>query len=157
MRTYKYSKEFYLDYPIGATMANNKRAINELISIWEYKCKLPVNKVVNIICRGSSGAIIAAAFAMRIDNPVNIVYVRKPGEQKECHSEPSSDLRPLYKSNAHNIIVDDFISSGSTIIAIKQFLNENDFSDTVIHGIVVTGGLWYHTEVINPQYFITCK
>lgn len=117
-----------LIYPVGNYINENKPLILKLIE--EFKKIEEFNGVpLNLICRGSSGAIVAAMFAMVLENDCTIVHVKKDGEKSHSEKTP---LNPMGK----NIIVDDFICTGETIIEIY-----NSFKDDkmLIDCICVTG------------------
>ncbi len=103
-------------YPIGRYIQDNKERINSMInsfmSIEEFK-----DKHVNIICRGSSGAIIATMFSLRLPD-CRIVHIKKEGESSHDSSLYLGDGLSI------NLIVDDLISSGATIRAIHNKLND---------------------------------
>lgn len=148
-----YTKSDGLNYPVGAKMNSNKSVINEFFKAFKELIELRSDTVINFICRGSSGAILASHFAMNIENESYIVYVRKDGEMKECHSGHSDDFRPLSYAKAHNVIIDDFICSGNTINQIYAQIS-NIYPGIKIDGVVVTGGD-FCTDTFKPKYFLT--
>lgn len=96
-----------LSYPVGENIARNIPIIKLMVKrfklVKEFK-----NRPVNIMCQGSSGAIIATFFALAIKNST-IVHVKKPGEVSH------SSLTINMSDNPVNLIVDDFISTGETV------------------------------------------
>jgi len=123
------------DNPSGAiyTAKNMAKAIftNNLID--------PGEKEVKVWCRGSSGAIIAALLVAELKNlygdgwHCTIKHIKKPGE--ESHSSS------VYTATNfdYNIIVDDFIHTGSTINAIYDKV----FPPNVEVDILAVGRLWW--------------
>lgn len=67
--------------------------------------------------RGMSGAIVAPMVAVKMNKP--LILIRKPGDGSH-----SSYRVEGYTIPCKYIIVDDFISSGRTIEAIHQAINE---------------------------------
>ncbi len=95
------------EYPLGVYIQNNKEKIKQLINCFmgipEFKeCG------INLVCRGSSGAIIASMFSMMIPNNHRIVHVKKDGESSH------NDCCKINK-DWKIVIVDDFISLGYMI------------------------------------------
>lgn len=133
-------------YPVGTHINHNisliEIMVEEFIEISEYK-----DKYINIICRGSSGAIIAAIFAMKVPNVCQIVHVKKPGENSHNNSVSLSE------DNAINIIVDDLIASGSTMNAIWNCVKDKT-KDFKIHCVLVGGCSKIDSLDFEPDYFI---
>lgn len=143
------SKLECLDYPVGLCIIENIPLIEimaaEFMGIREY-----TGKKVNIICRGSSGAIIAAIFTQKIPNMCKIVHVKKPGE--DSHNS-STDL---WYDNAINIIVDDQISSGGILNAIWEYMSERHGGFKVDCVIVGGESRWYRL-LFTPDNFICMR
>ena len=99
-------------YPVGTHISKCVPVVLEMIksflTIEEFK-----DKGVNIICQGSSGAIIATIFSLNIPNPNKIIHIKKTGE--DSHSS-SINQQPDYV----NVIVDDLISTGTTMNRIYE-------------------------------------
>lgn len=129
-----------IDYPVGENMSSNKHKIYEMINsfmqIDEFK-----DKYVNIICQGSSGAIIATMFSISIRNLNKIIHIKKNGENSHS-SAPFLEKG----SNCINIIVDDFICSGETIKTIYDHFN------VPIDCLCVSGHFRHLT--FFPKYYI---
>lgn len=131
-------------YPVGAHMDTNKPKIIAMIK--EFKKIREFKRAdLNLICRGSSGAIIAAIFAMQLKNNCRIVHIKKEGEQS--HSAQTSLL-----PNGKNIIVDDFIVTGKTLNAIYKSLTNIEKTPIVIDCICITGST--HTLDFEPRHWI---
>lgn len=76
-----------------------------------------------LVCTGSSGLILSTIIASCLNGRVcEIVHIKKEGED----SHGSSQQVHTYEANALNIIVDDFVASGSTLANIfKEFRKHN--------------------------------
>ena len=143
---YNKQLEFIMEYPIGIFMVENKILINEMIKSF-ISIKAFKNSYVNIICRGSSGAIIAGIFSFTIPNDNKIIYIRKTGE--ESHQRSGYSLR----SDAINLIVDDFICTGETIRSIISSLDAHQGKSVEIDCICVSGRRMGEYG-FEPKYFI---
>lgn len=120
-----------LTYPMDAHIADNLPKINEMseklaeVLITEYFKHMRVNKIT-LYCRGSSGAILSALVSNYLigifpNVEISICHIKKDGEKS--HSGTNS----LWISNmiSHvSIIIDDFIATGTTIIAIVDQLRK---------------------------------
>jgi len=100
--------EYDMSYPVGKNMNNlleNTKVFFELI-----KKHAPKDQQLNFLCRGSSGAIIAGIVASSLSEEYQVIinHIKKEGE-----SSHSSCLRLNIED--FNIIIDDFIASGSTV------------------------------------------
>jgi hypothetical protein len=137
-------------YPFGPNIKDNipklKTMAEEFALFW-YKLPLEDKKSqkINILCRGSSGAMMAALFAAEIKDLVSVTisHVKKIGE--DAHT---SDI---YVSPDHFVIIlDDFISSGATVNAIyDQFLGE---VETRVDLLCVTGNVYEKDIRFKPKY-----
>lgn len=111
-----------LSYPVGENIvaANSfaENAANVFMTLHENVC-------VNVWCMGSSGAILAALFASKI-NAVNIkiVHVKKSGENSHGTTSPLYSTKStggIFNGSAIvNVVIDDFISSGRTMARIYE-------------------------------------
>lgn len=122
-----------MSYPVGDEISYNKPIIAEMIKsfieIEEFK-----DKFVNLICMGSSGAIIATIFSMTIPNENKILHIKKDGEQSHGQS-----IFGRYKEGLY-VIVDDFIATGSTMEKIYKRVCDADVEvNPVIDCICVSG------------------
>lgn len=136
-----------MSYPVGEFMDRNILLIEEMskVIIDNYG-----GDNINLWCRGSSGAIIAALicnkFISQTGGKCKIAHVKKEGESSH-HSTPT------YNSSYKNIIVDDFIASGRTVIAILQEMLNYLVQPKVT--IVVTGTISSDTtEFLHEEYGI---
>ena len=75
-----------------------------------------------LICRGSSGAIIAGIIANSIPN-CKIIHIKKEGESSHDASTEYS-LENILENNYKNIIVDDLIDSGFTMKVITDYMKK---------------------------------
>lgn len=107
-----------LRYPVGGTPARDIREFATSASA--EIAKLFPGRNVYLICRGSSGTILATAIQMMLStNECYIWHIKKEGEVSHGDSD-----RPRRMEKAVNIVVDDFISSGETIRAIVGVVRE---------------------------------
>lgn len=98
-------------YPTGHSISNSLERIDILSHL--IADNLPKNTKAILLCRGSSGAIIASLVARHLTEQgfdCLIEVVRKKNEFSH-HSHVSARLEP----NIKHIIVDDFIVSGETV------------------------------------------
>lgn len=130
-----------MSYPIGQNMAEVigyvKSAIERFAEVYPVLNKQLGLTSVNLICRGSSGAIVASTFATLAPEEwnCNIVHVKKDGERS--HANKVSCL----KNHRINIIIDDFIVTGDTIANIYSAIQEATKSPFFpIHCLIVTTG-----------------
>lgn len=121
-----------VSYPVGSNMANLKRITDEYVNAFKT-LQYPEGSKFNLFCSGSSGAIISTAFALALPEYMfKICHVKKPGEgshQDEIEYEPS----------AINIVIDDFISMGTTIRRILHEMSILQVKPKIL--IVCTGDL----------------
>jgi len=128
-------------YPIGSNMSKVKNLVQEYVKGFK-ELNLPKDLEINLWCRGSSGAILAAIFALYMENPVKICHIKKRGESSHC--EDPESFEPGY-----NIVIDDFVASGETIKSIIQHLKNNDFKRDCL--IVMDGEMFvkYFDNIIT--------
>lgn len=102
---------FRTSYPVGENISNNLPLIQIM---YEEIKKLHGVEGINLWCRGSSGAIIAAIIAKE--------YINSGGKALICHvkkkGEHSHNGSLYFEHGSKDIIVDDFVSSGETVKAI---------------------------------------
>jgi hypoxanthine-guanine phosphoribosyltransferase len=84
------------------------------------------------VVRGSSGTFMAGPVQMLAD--VNFLYVRKHGEQS--HGYPIEGRGDSKINIRRAIVLDDFVSSGDTVLAIKHELGTR--------GVLVVAALLHH-------------
>ena len=129
-----------ITYHLGSKMKSDipiiKDAINRFHKIKEYR-----NYKINLFCMGSSGAIMSTLFQVNSNRDSKIVHLKKDGEESHNGSGISKrhykmttgdDIRPVV-----NIIIDDFIATGSTIRTIISRMEKCDISTDVL---IITGG-----------------
>ena len=95
------------------------------------------DKPVVLFARGSSGIIIATYICNKLACDMRVVRKAK------SHGNPNSEIR-VHSSN-FNVIVDDFISTGNTIVSIIDELD----SFTPIDLCIVTGYCYTSLEKIS--------
>lgn len=123
-------------YPVGEHLDNVIIYIENISA--ELEKILDHTKCLNIWCRGSSGAILAALLASRfIYHSPRILHVKKEGE--EAHSTNGSFNHHTSFNHVINIIIDDFVSSGETIRKIystaRKFVPKIDV--LIVHSIPI--------------------
>lgn len=147
MEVLKIFSECSLSYPLGdnirAAISFASNAATTFNSIPDFK-----HQRINIICRGSSGAMLAALFAsFLVGHPIEIYHIKKRGEISHASQVP------VISSQAVNIIIDDFISSGETLREIykgaSEWINKVDC-------VVIERGFRKNLGFI-PDYLICCS
>jgi hypoxanthine phosphoribosyltransferase len=109
-----------IDYPVGDHIQKNIPIINNMgvrIKSILIEKKLESDDQINLICSGSSGAIISSIIATILYKDfkgVNIRHIKKDGESSHAADNYKSHFYSSY-FNGFNIIVDDFICSGDTM------------------------------------------
>jgi phosphoribosylpyrophosphate synthetase len=138
-------------YPTGANIVDNLPRIKELAKAFK-RIKEFKGRSVNLICRGSSGAIIAAIFANELKYVnTKIIHVKKAGE-----SSHGSKVSRLINDGV-NVIVDDFIGTGKTVRqTYKDVVRERSF-DFEVDAVCVTGAYHDFSKTFVPKYFICSK
>lgn len=120
-------------YPVGKNLIINLPIIRKM-GLAILKLPLPEHKHVDLVCMGSSGAIIASIISVMLIKKgytTQIVHIKKNGESS--HNGTVSGL-----TNTHyNIVVDDFIDTGLTIKTIFQKVVE--CTNARINAICVSG------------------
>jgi len=131
-------------YPIGSNMVKVKDLVQEYVKGFK-QLNLPISKEINLWCKVSSGAILAAIFALHLNNPVKICHIKKAGET-------SHSVNPEVFSEGFNIVIDDFVASGETIKSIIAYLKENNFKKDCL--IVMDGSMFvrYFDNIITNTY-----
>jgi adenine/guanine phosphoribosyltransferase-like PRPP-binding protein len=149
-----------MGYPVGRYIISCKPIIQEMIKTF-LGIKAFKNKDINLICQGSSGAIIATIFSLGIPNTNRIIHIKKEGE--------SSHNADCYLGSGEafiNVIVDDFICSGATLNRIYKTLKSHNDGKIVIDCICVSGvgdttkprGDMAKTYLdFKPRYFVCQK
>ena len=102
-----------INYPVGLYVNEATVYIDKVFMILD-KNKIKFNSrenTINVWCRGSSGAILAALFVQRIPEArAKIIHIKKKGED-------SHDYLQDHRSQPEDIdiVIDDFMSSGETL------------------------------------------
>ena len=123
MKQIKLSK-FIQEYPVGENIEFYFDPCKEVAEIIEKEFP---NKSITFWCRGSSGAMISALVCQHLDN-VNIFHVKKENEISHYSS--------INHYNEINIIIDDLMSTGSTVNYIYEKMVEKN---SEIHGVIMIG------------------
>ena len=139
-----------ISYPIGTDMRGiSKYVSNAVIEFQKIYGSRPYN--TNVFCRGSSGAILAALFTSHFpDSAMRIVHIKKDGEYSH-----SGQVSSGFDSNAINVIIDDFISSGETIRDVyRKALSYSTTTNFKINVLIVGWG--YREDLgFEPDYLIS--
>lgn len=135
-----------VDYPIAENISNNIPVLNDMamkiLTIYPKKVE------INLWCRGSSGAIIAAIIAaqlLRQHYRIMICHVKKDGETN--HYGDGIYFIP----NGVNIIVDDFICSGDTINLISEQIQKREVN---FDCLVVTQSIPLYSLIRLPSIIV---
>jgi len=113
-------------YPVGIYIMDNLNTIKSMadaiylvVNEYYYDCKK-----IELVCKGSSGAIIAGIvcniLTEKYDKTVNICHIKKEGENSHSGTNLPGYCRGIV------VVIDDFISSGCTILSILEKLHERD-------------------------------
>ncbi len=122
MTQYKTNKKLHcVEHPVTLFLDDYNRSILEQMQI-ELQEQIDMylstcNKefpVINIFVSGSSGAFISAWILSRsvIPAKVTVVYIKKDGENS--HHDSSVDINSDM-NDQFNVIIDDFVCSGTTL------------------------------------------
>ncbi len=120
-------------YPVGEDMGGVQNTVNVMFDELKLLYKDKVKPQFVFVCRGSSGAILAGCVAFMFKNDeirCRVIHIKKPGENS--HQEFVS-----FSKDETIIMIDDFISSGTTVNAIHNALidcNRPFEIDTLIVG-----------------------
>jgi orotate phosphoribosyltransferase-like protein len=121
-----------IKYPVGDYIQYNIPIIKYMgdkIKLILIEKKLNTDAQINLICSGSSGAIIASIIATILYDKfekVCIRYIKKDGENSHGFSYMCSEW-----FKGFNIIVDDFITTGATMKYIFNKINNNTKVDLI--------------------------
>ena len=112
-----------IDYPIGGYLSENLPIVQKLAE--ELKKHIP--KEINLWCTGSSGAIMAAFIAQYLGEEYSIFisHIKKSGEK--AHNGSTQ-----FEIGYYNVVVDDFIATGDTILGILKYLEEKHLSSDLL-------------------------
>ena len=116
--------EFIQAYPVGENIKSYFNPCEEVAEIIEKEFP---NKSITFWCRGSSGAMISALVCQHLGD-VNIFHVKKQNEISHYSS--------IDRYNEINIIIDDLMSSGSTVEYIYQKMIEKN---SKVHSVIMIG------------------
>jgi orotate phosphoribosyltransferase-like protein len=114
-----------LGYPVSQKIMNNMPTINFMMAVLCKFLKENYKRTdIKLFCRGSSGAILAgltANYLIKAGYNVCIEHVKKEGETSH-----GGDYVQKISRNYIIVIIDDFISTGSTIRNIYNAMLENN-------------------------------
>ena len=148
-----------LSYPTGANIKQAIAFINEAVphvqSVIDEIKKTKEVKSINLWCRGSSGAMLAAIIASKMTE-INfyIIHIKKEGENSHTSN---SDYRKTIMEFGINMIIDDFIKTGETINHIKRGMDPYKIYDVDI--LLVNEASFADLDDISfkPKYFISSQ
>jgi len=140
-----------MDYPVHANLRENVERI-KLMGKLIFK-KVSIDKNLILYCTGTSGIIVATQLYNYLSKKgyksVNIVYITKPKENR--HGNKISPYIPSLPSH-YNIIVDDFVSTGTTVNRIFNEMNNATFYFEVdmlcVSGMVIASRLAFAPKKI---------
>lgn len=142
MKTHKLI-EGMTEYPIGENIVANMPVIANMGKVLkEFIAKnYPKTSHINLLCKGSSGAIIAGLVSVALrknkKRGISIFHIKKLGEK--AHGSGSFD-EDIFDLNSIVVIIDDFIDTGSTIKSILLRVDEvHPATKAKIHILCVTG------------------
>jgi hypothetical protein len=138
-----------MNYPIGYWLANNLPIITEMANsfktIDEFK-----NKDINLVCTGSSGAIISAIFSTLVTNKIQIHHIKKDGETSHCGQISKIDNKnPI-------IFIDDFIHEGITINRVYNIMRRQQGDDKFEFDCIIISDKYMKCGG-RPKYLICGK
>lgn len=122
-------------YPVQFFMRAAISNVNEIYNNLKNEVNLS-NININVWCSGSSGDILAALLVNKIyndysNNEIHIHHVRKPGEQRH-YDDCNDTFNCNFGDNALNIIIDDTVSSGTTLSRILKRMAEYNVKTNII-------------------------
>lgn len=144
-------------YPVGLNMVS---AINfaKQASLFIIG-NVDKNKRINLICTGSSGAIIASLVYSQITGhfpTISICHIKKDGENSH-----SGDSIAYYSENV-NIIIDDFSVTGCTLVNIMnkvERLYRDNLAVLSIDYLILSGiskrAVEYIRDTVQPLNVVT--
>lgn len=151
-----------MEYPVGTHIMNNMDTINDMAEniylVMAEHYDLTHTDNVIIFCKGSSGAIIAGIVSSKLAELlpertyITIWHIKKEGESSHAGSFIESSL--FYRSIT--IIVDDFISTGSTINSILENIHDHK-PKLIIDILCVSGDIPYSIQTSGDILHGICK
>jgi len=130
-------KEFvyhhFIGYPVGADLKSDILAIKEMYKNLLFVAQLAIEsqQTISVFGRGSSGTIIASYIAGYLiddfpEKTINIKHIKKQGETSHNDKTNKYDILGL------TILVDDFVSTGATMLAsiekVRSDIQNPDFT-----------------------------
>lgn len=151
MQLIHFKKETNCAYPVGASFNRNRDYIVEVArTIHTIAGK---DKRIALICRGTSGTILAGAVGYILrkkQHYVNIIVSRKCEERS--HDYNMSGVESLNaKDKPFSVVIDDFIYTGDTV---KTILKDIDSSITTCTLCMLCVDTYLNDEEVrtNPKY-----
>ena len=112
---------------------------------------------LHLICRGSSGlmrATLIASFAIKVAKEERDVIISfdHAGAATICHP-----TMPAYRASiigpVYHCIIDDFISSGQTMFAIKEYILSR-YDKITINSVIVSRGYGLSTDFEDNRFTV---
>lgn len=131
-----------IGYPVGEYVFQNLPTVKKYAEQIINDFPDSHDETLSIWCRGSSGSIISGLLISFLESHFKIIYinhVKKEGEHSHCGNND-------FRFGDYNIIVDDMIASGETILSIIQSFKMNlrhTLADKIkgFDGLYVTGSI----------------
>lgn len=123
-----------IGYPVGTCIKDAKELGRRMAKIIDHE--FPHEKI-SLWCSGSSGSILSAIIANELHRVEEILYVKKNNEYTHGTGE-SYYVAP----NSTHIIVDDFISTGNTIIRIYDHFTKSKEGQHIRPSLIVSRGVY---------------
>lgn len=125
MRLIHFKKDTNCAYPVGASFNKNRDYIVKVAhTIHTIAGK---ERFVALICRGTSGTILAGAVGYILKkrhHNVSIIVSRKRGEDSHDYNMSGVEFfRSAYRP--FSVVIDDFMDTGNTIKAILKDIDSN--------------------------------
>ena len=139
-------------YPIGDHITSNLPVINSMATAIMDLIHSEYNDrdTILLICRGSSGAIIAGIVAnillINFAKIVRVIHIKKENE----HAHATHIDYELFTSTCVNIVIDDFISTGTTIQSIVDKIQ--GLSKLIQLNILCVSGQGLDSDMINDVF-----
>ena len=136
-----------IPYPVGRDMPRTIEIVQQMCD--KLKILYKEDEVIQLVVRGSSGAIIGGLVANILNdrNIVTITHIKKEGESS--HFSGIYDL----KSTCPIVIIDDLISSGNTVNEIYKALNDRGYFN--VDTLCISGCVELSKLKFKPENIIT--
>lgn len=114
----------FIDYPTGKMFSYPHTITYHVKSIANYVNKLlPTGKLI-LVARGHSGSILAGAVGYLLCRKKREVIISISRKKEHTHGQNLEGIPNFESTNAHIIVIDDFVCSGNTIKCILKDLDK---------------------------------